>query len=100
MRRRQKKREKAGTGAHQVPGRWYSLSQQQTGRLPGGVLGVVPCAPALCLGHQGKPPVLRQGILHRCVLVPLSQGAIVRGGHQRAREMAERQVVEQGAICS
>ena len=25
----------------------------------GFLLGVAPCTPAWCLGHQGKPPVLR-----------------------------------------
>ena len=66
------------------------------------MLGVAPCAPALCLGHLGKPPVPCQGMLQRCVLVPLSQGATVRKGHQQAKEkqMAQRQVVEQRGICS
>ena len=59
--------EKAGTGSRQVPGRRYSLSQRRTVRPPGGVPEVAPCAPALCLGHQGKPLVLRQGTPQRCV---------------------------------
>ena len=50
------KMEKAGTGARQVPGKWFSLSQRRTGRLCGVVLGLHPmrwpCASTTKASHQ------------------------------------------------
>ena len=63
-----------------------------------------PCASATEASHRCHTRGHSKGVCwFLCRRAPLCMnGATVRGGHQRAweKEMTEKQVVEQGAICS